>query len=43
VPAAVKTYRLRSDTGRPVKVVKAFLKSQARLAPDESVGRNKLA
>jgi hypothetical protein len=26
VPAATESYRLRSDTGQPVKVVKAFLK-----------------
>jgi mannose-6-phosphate isomerase class I len=34
VPAATETYRLRSDTGQPVKVVKAFLKPEAKFIPD---------
>ncbi len=34
VPAAAETYRLRSDTGQPVKVVKAFLKPEAKQIPD---------
>jgi mannose-6-phosphate isomerase class I len=29
VPAATESYRLRSDTGQPVKVVKAFLKPRS--------------
>jgi mannose-6-phosphate isomerase class I len=33
VPAATKTYRLCSDTGRPIKVVKAFLKPEAKVIP----------
>jgi mannose-6-phosphate isomerase class I len=32
VPAAAESYRLTSDTGAPVKVVKAFLKPSARPA-----------
>jgi hypothetical protein len=34
VPAAAETYRLRSDTGQPVKVIKAFLKPEARRIPE---------
>lgn len=34
VPAATGGYRLRSDTGRQVRVVKAFLKPGARQTPD---------
>jgi mannose-6-phosphate isomerase class I len=33
VPAAAGAYRLRSATGRPAKVVKAFLKPDARTLP----------
>jgi rRNA maturation RNase YbeY len=33
VPAAAGSYRLRSQTGQPVKVVKAFLKPEARALP----------
>jgi mannose-6-phosphate isomerase class I len=33
VPAATECYRLRSDTGQPVKVVKAFLKPEAKAIP----------
>jgi hypothetical protein len=32
VPAAANTYRLRSDTGQAIKVVKAFLKPAAKAA-----------
>jgi mannose-6-phosphate isomerase class I len=31
VPAATETYQLHSDTGAPVKVVKAFLKPEGRM------------
>jgi mannose-6-phosphate isomerase class I len=34
VPAATDSYRLRSDTGRAVKVIKAFLKPDAKTAPE---------
>ncbi len=34
VPAAAESYRLRSDTGQPVKVVKAFLKPEAKVIPE---------
>ena len=33
VPAATGSYRLRSQSGRPVKVVKAFLKPEAKRSP----------
>lgn len=33
VPAAAGSYRLRSATGQPVKVVKAFLKPEAKTTP----------
>jgi mannose-6-phosphate isomerase class I len=33
VPAATDSYRLRSDTGRPIRVIKAFLKAEARSVP----------
>jgi mannose-6-phosphate isomerase class I len=34
LPAATETYRLSSDTGQPVKVVKAFLKPEAAKMPE---------
>jgi hypothetical protein len=34
VPAATERYRLRSETGQPVKVVKAFLKPEAKRIPE---------
>ncbi len=37
IPAAAETYRLTSDTGRPVKVIKAFLKPEAKQAPGLSL------
>jgi len=33
VPAAANTYRLRSDTGQRIKVIKAFLKREAKAIP----------
>jgi mannose-6-phosphate isomerase class I len=38
VPAATGTYRLRSDTGQPVQVVKAFLKPEAARIPHDLGG-----
>ena len=34
IPAQTGTYRLHSDSGQPVKVVKAFLKPEAREIPE---------
>jgi mannose-6-phosphate isomerase class I len=34
VPAAAESYRLRTDTGQPVKVIKAFLKPDAKNIPE---------
>ena len=34
VPAVTESYRLSSDTGQPVKVVKAFLKPEAKIIPE---------
>jgi mannose-6-phosphate isomerase class I len=38
VPASTGAYRLRSDTGQPVQVVKAFLKPEAARIPDDLGG-----